>query len=466
MQKSIVIFFSILLLGKLSAQTALPNTISTSEKIYGLSKFWNQTNTNFVYFDQIDKEQWEQDYKSMIREVQDTKNDYEYYRLLQKFGAKLKDGHTNVWFPKAVNKLILNGEFGTYKLYIKNIDGRAIITRINASKKKEIPVGTEILEVNGIPTKAYIEQFVKPYISSSTNHFLQNQSTSELLTAPIGTTYTLQLKKPNGKLFTRKFKIKKTEEKEVHPPFEDRELLDFQWMDNKIAYIGLNSFGNPKIDSLFIARLPEINKAKKLIIDLRNNGGGNTNIGIQILKYLTPDDQLQSFKSYSRLHIPTYKAWGQAYNLKAKDTAQGSAENRKILSQVYLNTHDSYYHEFPYYNFENEVAQSERVVIPTAVLIGNYTASAAEDFLISADNQKHMTKIGQPTYGSTGQPISFDLPGGGSGRVCTKKDIYPDGRAFVGYGVQPDILIKKTYQDYINNTDPVLKKAIEYLNRT
>lgn len=74
-----------------------------------------------------------------------------------------------------------------------------------------------------------------------------------------------------------------------------------------------------------------------------------------------------------------------------------------------------------------------------------------------------MIKIGENSHGSTGQPLMFDLPGGGAARVCTKKDTYPDGREFVGYGIKPDIEVKSTVNDFINNNDPIIKKAIEYL---
>jgi C-terminal processing protease CtpA/Prc len=101
--------------------------------------------------------------------------------------------------------------------------------------------------------------------------------------------------------------------------------------------------------------------------------------------------------------------------------------------------------------------------VPTALLIGHNTASAAEDFLIFADNQKHMIKIGEKTFGSTGQPYSFDLVGGATARICTKKDTYPDGREFIGYGIKPDIEVKQTVEDYLLKKDPVLAKAQEYL---
>jgi C-terminal processing protease CtpA/Prc len=101
--------------------------------------------------------------------------------------------------------------------------------------------------------------------------------------------------------------------------------------------------------------------------------------------------------------------------------------------------------------------------VPTVILIGHNTASAAEDFLIFADNQKHIIKIGQNSYGSTGQPLMFDLPGGGIAIVCTKQDTYPDGGEFVGYGIKPDIEIIPRLSDYLNKKDPALDKAIEYL---
>ena len=125
--------------------------------------------------------------------------------------------------------------------------------------------------------------------------------------------------------------------------------------------------------------------------------------------------------------------------------------------------HDNFYHDFPY-EADTIRIRERRLVVPTAILIGHNTASAAEDFLIYADNQSHMIKIGEPTFGSTGQPMLFELPGGGSARVCTKKDTYPNGKEFVGYGVLPDIEVKKSFEDYMENKDPVLEKAIQYLN--
>lgn len=439
-----------------------PNKISKEEKIYGLSKFWQEVNYNFVYLDKVDKEAWDEMYKGLIPVVQETKNDYEYYRLLQKFCAYLKDGHTNIYFPKEIQDNIFNTNFGEYRLFLSNIDGKAIITRVNKSKKDELPIGTEIIKVNGLPIKEYLDLNVFPYISSSTDYIREDWGISRALEGYAGTSYDLEMNLPNGDIKKLRLTHSKTEEKEVFPPFEERKLMDFKWINKEVAYVSLNSFSDWDISIQFAEKIETLRKAKKLIIDLRYNGGGNTNIGKEILKRLTGDTILYGSKSVSRLHIPSFKAWGKW--TKENDTIDNSWQK-----QAYLSYKDRYYHHFSYYpdtisKEDLKLLKNKRVVVPTAILIGHNTASAAEDFLIYADKQEHMTKIGGATFGSTGQPMLFDMPNGSVARVCTKKDTYPDGREFVGYGIQPDIEVKKKLSDYMQDKDPVLEKAIEFLN--
>ena len=444
---------SVFVLLTCSVSAQIPNTIKPADKIYGLSKFWQEVNYNFIYLNKIDRVAWDKKYLELIESVPNTKNDYEYYRELQKFCALLHDGHTNVYFPKGIVQM--NTMFGDFRLFLENIEGKAIVVRTNFSKKDEIPVGSEIIEVNGKPTQTFIKESVEPYISSSTDYVLEDNCISRLLQGLSGESFKLKILKPNKQILNLTLTHKKTLEEKVYPDWENIGLLDFKWLDNKIAYLGLNSFEDPKIDTLFIEKLPELYKAKAIIIDLRNNGGGNSNIGRDILQYLTKDSFLLGSKNKSRLHIPSHKAWGRF--TESKDTF-----DNEFSKQSYLTYKDSFYYHFPYEKDTIKIKEN-RIIVPTAVLIGHNTASAAEDFLIYADNQKHFTKIGENSYGSTGQPMFLDLPGNGRARICTKQDTYPDGREFVGYGVKPDIEVKKTLSDFINKKDPVLNKAVQFL---
>jgi len=432
-----------------------PNQLTAEDKIYGLSRLWQEVNYNFVYMDKVDREAWDHAYKEAIQNVMYTANDYQYYRELQKFCALLKDGHTNVYFPENIDTLVYNTDFSDYRLFLENVEGDVIITRVNESKKNELPVGSQILEVNCMPVWDYINQYVAPYIGSSTEYVLKDLAVMRLLEGPVGESFTLKIMKPDGITAILDLKHERCMENEVYPPLEPKKLMDFKMYD-QIAYVALNSFISNSLDSLFSGILPQLSGAKGLIIDLRLNSGGNTSVGVNILEYITNDSLFYGPVSMSREHIPVFKAWGSS--VRPQDTT-GNDWSKKCLD---------FYQDKMYYTFDYSPwvcgPKSQRFVKPTVVLTGHLTASAAEDFLVFADNQKHIIRIGEKTYGSTGQPFLFDLPGGGFAIVCTKKDVFRDGREFVGYGIAPHIEVKRSLQDYLDGRDPVLEKALEYLS--
>ncbi|MCC8145204.1 MAG: discoidin domain-containing protein [Bacteroidales bacterium] len=434
----------------------MPNFLNKAEKVNGLAKFYQEVNYNFIYLADINRLVWDYNFYKLIDEVQETENDWEYFYLLQKYCATLKDGHTSIYMPGSLRQYTSRNNFEDCRIFVQNVDHKIIVSRVSENIKKEIPVGSEIIRVNGESTHNYLAKQVYPYISASTPHGLRNGAANSFFYGPIGKKYELTFKLPGGKIHTKNVVLSQYQEMSMYPEEKERELFQFEWIDKEIAYIALNGFHDLKIIELFAEKLPEIKKAKKLIIDLRENGGGDTDIGKEILNYLTPDSLLYGARSFTRELNSAHKAWGLYIN-----TMEG-LENNTWGQKDYLNRNDSYYYSFPYSPTPTD-PQKERIVIPSVLLIGNHTFSAAEDFLIFADNQEHMIKIGQPTAGSTGQPILFNLVGGAQARVCAKKDTYHDGRLFVGIGILPDIPVNYTVEDYIQQRDPGLEKAIEYL---
>ena len=61
----------------------------------------------------------------------------------------------------------------------------------------------------------------------------------------------------------------------------------------------------------------------------------------------------------SRLHIPSFKAWGKW--TEAKDTINGSEENKKWSKQALLSYQDNYFHKFPYQPTKIELNKKERI---------------------------------------------------------------------------------------------------------
>lgn len=73
--------------------------------------------------------------------------------------------------------------------------------------------------------------------------------------------------------------------------------------------------------------------------------------------------------------------------------------------------------------------------------------------------------MGEPTGGSTGQPLFYSLPFGGMGAVCSKRDLMSDGSEFVGFGIKPDIVLRPSLQDIRNQKDIVLETALKELKK-
>jgi C-terminal processing protease CtpA/Prc len=454
MKKIQIFFFSLFLAFQSFGQ--IPNTITQPEKIFGLSKIWQEVNYNFANFDHVPSLNWDSAYMAFIPKVIQAQNDLEYYKMLMRFSALLKDAHTSIYYPKSIDTCMYSSMFGETRFYLRNIDNKAIIVYINKSKKGEIPIGSEIIEVNDQPTGKYLENEIIPLISASTDYVVRDWSVANLFWGFKGQKYMVKIKTPSGEIKTLSLIHEITKEKEIYPS-GDRDLFKFKWLDNKIAFVALNDFGDPKIDSLFVDKLPELRKAKGLILDVRKNGGGSSNYGAAIAQYLSPDSVIYASKISARTNNGLYRARGSNYT--EKDTI-----NNPWVANAYLCYHNKSMEYLATDTWSNDVTLKDRIIIPTVVLIGHETCSAAEEFLLFLDNPKQIIRIGQNSNGSNGQPYFINLPGGGGMRICTQHCTYPDGRKYVGYGVKPDIEVKETVEDFINSRDAALQEAVKYLD--
>ncbi|SHF37547.1 S41 family peptidase [Chryseobacterium vrystaatense] len=446
----------------------IPNKLSLNEKIYGLSKFWSDVEYNFVYLYKTDQKKWNEAYREAIANIQKTKNDYEYYKELQKLCTVLKDGHTQVYFPEDIQNQVMVSMFGEYRLFLMNVQGKIYIIGTNKSKEKEIPLGSEIIKVNGLSVDEYQEKFVKPYISSSTVSYLNFRAGMNLLEGVKGDVYDIEIKTPGGALKKLHLIHSKTDETAVNPePLPNQSLFEFKWLKDNMAYVKISTFENSSVVKDFESKLPELKKAKGIVLDIRNNGGGSSKNSKNIAKYFIKGDTIYGAKNYSRKIIPTERALGSF--LTPKDTLTGKSEwglSKEETTDLYKAYVGSKFHEFEYK--PQVVDPVEKLNVPAVVLTSVLTASAAEDFLIYLYGQKNIVRVGGYSNGSTGQPVQIELPGGGSAMICTKKVTLPDGEEFIGVGIKPDILIERNLNDtlYPLKFDSQLEAAIQYLKNT
>lgn len=406
--------------------TPYKENLSEEEKVAGLSKFWSEVKYNFVNFDLVPDLNWDAVYLSYLPRVRQTKSTLEYYFLLREMCAKLRDGHTNVYFPEALRDEALSRPPITTRL----IEDKVLVTNVydDALKQSGIERGQEVLEVDGIPVKQYAEQRVAPYQSVSTRQDLEVRMYDyALLSGSINNAVELTLRDKQGNTFKKS--IPRMKGAELGKRFPQTQPFAFKLLPGNVAYVALNSFGDNRAAEMFEEKFDEIAKTDALIIDLRENGGGNSGVGYSVIGHLT-DKPFKTSRWYTRQYRPTFRAWGRAQDTFGKEAGEASPNGKKLY------------------------------VKPVIVLTSPRTFSAAEDFAVAFSFMKRGLIIGEPTGGSTGQPLGFSLPGGGGARVCTKRDTFPDGRDFVGVGVQPDKAVKPTVTDFHAGRDTVLEAAL------
>jgi C-terminal processing protease CtpA/Prc len=178
-------------------------------------------------------------------------------------------------------------------------------------------------------------------------------------------------------------------------------------------------------------------QAKGLVIDVRNNCGGSSTVGYDILSYLT-SRPIPVNRSVERREGASVRLRENAFALQSQEGSTGKPH----------------------------VRARERVFNgAVAVLMGARTVSAAEDFVASFQALGRGKLIGQTTAGSTGQPLQFALPGGGVARVTSKHDMLPNGNEFVGKGIVPDIAVPRSLEEVRGQRDAALEVAVEQLSR-
>jgi len=407
------------------------DVLSENERIAGLSKFWSEVKYNFVYTAKLKDLEWDRLYFQFLPRVRNAKNTFEYYQILMEMCALLSDGHTNVYPPQE----IFNNYIGVAPLRAQLIDGRVYISEIGDQSLADrgVQVGAQILRVNSIPILKYVNTKVLPYVSASTTqdrdmrlYFYQ------FLMGDLKETLTIEGVNKDGKAFVSTFN--RVSFRKRAQSFSSPSNFEWRMLPNNIAYVQLNSFGSNKVLTSYLKQFPEIQKASGIIFDLRKNGGGDGNIGYEILRTLTSESFYTS-RALTRSYQPTMRARGVNENFYVFPQSQIVPDKNRQFNG------------------------------PVILLTSPVTFSAAEDFVVSFKELRRGLIVGEATGGSTGQPLFIDLPGGGSARICTKKDTFTDGTEFVGMGINPDIAVQPTIDDFQNDIDRTLKVAVSALTK-
>ncbi|HEX3082595.1 MAG TPA: S41 family peptidase [Candidatus Saccharimonadia bacterium] len=194
--------------------------------------------------------------------------------------------------------------------------------------------------------------------------------------------------------------------------------VNWSLKNGNVGYINITRFGEDTASLIDQAAADLKSKgATKIILDLRNDGGGYLDAGVAVASEFLP----------------------QGKTIVSERT-DGKTTNTLTAS-----------------------AGGKLVGLPTVVLINGGSASASEIVAGALHDNKAARLEGEKSFGKGSVQEIKDLPGGSQLKVTVAHWYTPGGININKEGIKPDVEVKLTTDDFNANRDPQLDKALELL---
>lgn len=318
----------------------------------------------------------------------------EYGEILQEFFAALRVGHASVYFktysagavPVIINDSIFISKPNT------------ILTQAGFKDKDRV------IAIDGVPTVEWMNCNEK-YVASSTPLNRRMFTGGEMFRSLSDTVRTYTVCRGLDTLAIRLPLVPHEALPAVNSAATESKILN-----DSIGYLAINTMMDGVLES-FASDFSRVRNLPYLIIDVRNNEGGNSGNGRELCRYFIRKDQPHCI----------------------------GGENMSPMADAYTG---------------KEV-----------LLTGPKTFSAAESFVIDMKESGNVILIGESTAGDTGnRPKTFRTSNGICFRIPTAPPTAsPKGFPLEGVGIEPDYRIVQTVTDFLNDTDTQLEFALRYI---
>lgn len=200
--------------------------------------------------------------------------------------------------------------------------------------------------------------------------------------------------------------------------------LTYQILENNIGYIYCSSFSNGIGDGNLDQTLNRLAICNGLIIDVRNNGGGNLTTAQKLAARFTNQKTLVGYMTHK--------------------TGKG---------------HSDFSNPYPVYiEPSNGIRWQKRAV----VLTNRRSFSATNDFVNSMKQFPLITIVGDKTGGGSGLPFTSEIPCGWSIRFSASPMLDPQMNQ-IEFGINPDVKVDMTSEDMQKGKDTMIEIACKLL---
>ena len=389
--------------------------------------------------------------------------------------SKIRCGHTGVRYSKDFDRLVKTERGAAFPLSIKTWKDSMVVVASAFKKDSIFKRGTIITSIDGrtnkeildsifqfISTDGYADNFKSQVVSNNFSGWYRNvfglknkysiKYTDSAGKESLATVYNFIPKKDTVKRNDTSIVIIQS----IAPQLSKRQLklLSKRSMniDSTIntAYIRLTTFSGYRLRKFFRQSFRTIHQQqiKNVVIDLRENLGGDVDKSILLAKYLKDS----SFKVADTIAAVSRKfEYGKYIRSGFWDWFPMHFTNKKMgdgrIHNHYLETH--YYHPKQNNHFSGNIY----------LVQGGYTFSAATMFLSWMKGQQNIQLIGEETgggyYGNSAMFIPDIVLPNTKLRVSLPlyRVVWNDKRIKNGRGVMPDIEIDPSSQAIKNGVD-------------
>lgn len=436
------------------------------------------------------------------KEIEKSSTYRDFYNIIAQLTDFEGSLHNGTNLPTKLNQSLRNEKSGYFPYPIKWIDGKWIVNFENGT----IPMGAEIISINGENIEAIIAKLYKYYTTDGVNttgkrigmrtHF------SKYFRLNYGLTTSFEIN-------FKKSKFDRIETKTVHSigytdyyknfdnrysqPFDQiyyddlakNEKYTFKIIDASTAILTIYTFsmGNEHSEEhkayvTFLDRVFAEIKTKNienLIVDVRQNGGGTDPNDLITYSYLTQrkfQENTEAWISFKKLPYLQY------YDINVPKFLRplGVGKYNKMLQEDFYVEKNNHFHQGPLSN-DHKIWKPNKNAFTGNIylLVSPVVASAGSLFAaMTAGNENTMT-IGEETmggyYGHNGHtPLDYKLPKSKIefyfSIVNLEQDVPEKSNQFYNRGILPDYNVPQSFEDFLNHEDTQMKFTLDLINKS
>jgi carboxyl-terminal processing protease len=361
------------------------------------------------------------------------KDDAEFYVLMNRMTGELHDAHTRFNSPEAwENRPKFQGV--STGILLQEIDGKIVVTYVypdSGGAHAGVEPGMILVSVNGRAVAEVIAENAAKVPVSSTERITRLRVIASVLAGPANLEAKLSLQRADG----TNFDVGVPRQIVPLPPDVRSHILP-----SGDAYLRFDGF-QPNVDKEFRGALAGFRTAPGLIVDLRWNGGGRSDILSSIAGSLL-DAKTVLTKTMNRKDIAEAES-----QFPAGGPSSSSADPK---------THQR--------DFRVGKDGDQQYAGPVVILTDTRTGSSSEIFSGGLQELGRAKIVGEQTCGCViGIAAQRKMKGGGVLEVSQILWFTPKGRKLEGEGVIPDVAVAPTIADLQQKRDPALEAAEKLL---